>query len=172
MIELRPRPGGNFRDDANEAIAWLTRRGTRPLIVRPPDAGDHPNCYSPMKLDLVTVEYDFEDRPDIVPVRLQRGAQVAMIRALVDAPLGFVVGYGGTGATASYRTCALQAELYGRYKAGTGGKAAPPGESIHNRGLAIDAPHNDAGAKALRAHHFHVGEVTGDPSHCTWRMFG
>jgi hypothetical protein len=172
MILLKPRLGADFQREAADALDRLTRPGTPKLIVRPPNAGDHPNCYSAKVLDLVTVEFDFKERSLVTPVRLQRGAMVAMIRALVDAPLGFVVGYGGTGATASYRSCSLQDELYHRYRAGVGGKAVPAGESIHNRGLAIDAPHTDHGAKALRAHHFHVGEVEGDPSHCTWRMFG
>lgn len=172
MIELAPQPGPRFKREALVALDRLTRPGTPRLIVRPPDVGDHPNCYGERRLDLVRVDFDFEGRDELAVVKLQRGAMVATIRALVDAPLGFVIGYGGTAATASYRTCALQAELYARYKAGVGGKAVPAGESIHNRGLAIDAPHDDAGAKALRAHHFHVGEVPGDPSHCTWRMPG
>jgi len=172
MIRLQPRPGPKFKAEANDVIDRLTRKGTRDLIVRPEGVGSHPNCYSPQRLDLVTVEFEFYNRADVAIVRLQRGAMVAMIRSLRVAPHGFVVGYGGTGATASYRTCPLQAELHARYLAGVGGKAVPAGESIHNRGLAIDAPHDDDGAKALKAQGFHVGEVSGDPSHCTWRMPG
>lgn len=36
------------------------------------------------------------------------------------------------------RSTALQAQLYQRYKSGRGGIAAPPGHSMHERGLAVD----------------------------------
>lgn len=170
---LRPRPGRDWKAQAWDAVERLTDGHPRYDVFRPATAPTEPaGCYSAQRLDLITARFDFRGRELVTPVRLQRGAMVAMIRALRHAPGGFVVGYGGTGATASYRTCVLQAELYERYQAGIGGKAAPPGRSFHNRGVAIDAPHNDAGAAALRAQGWYVGEVSGDPSHCTWRVIG
>lgn len=38
----------------------------------------------------------------------------------------------------SYRSNERQAELYAKYKAGTGGRAAPPGKSFHGTGKAVD----------------------------------
>lgn len=49
---------------------------------------------------------------------------------LRDDPDTWVVTYG-------YRSLALQAELYAKYQAG-GPRAAPPGKSAHNYGLAVD----------------------------------
>lgn len=171
---MQPRKTAAWKEQAWAAAAELANGGRE--ILRPPGACTSPNmcagCYSAARLDLVTVRFDFVARSELVPVRLQRGAMVAMIRALRNSPLGFVVGYGGTGSTASYRTCALQAELYERYQAGIGGKAAPPGASWHNRGVAIDAPHKAVGGRALGAQGWHVGRVSGDPSHCTWRVIG
>lgn len=171
---LTPRPASAWQSEAWEACDNLI--GARPHsfdTFRPFTQGRSPaGCYSAARLDLVTVRFNFKGRSEIVPVRLQRGAMVAMIRALRNAPHGFVVGYGGTGVTASYRTCALQAELHERYLAGIGGKAVAPGQSYHNRGIAIDAPHNAAGAEALGAQGWYVGKVSGDPSHCTWKVIG
>ena len=42
------------------------------------------------------------------------------------------------GVNQSYRTTAQQAELYRRSQAGEIGRAAPPGKSFHETGLAID----------------------------------
>lgn len=41
--------------------------------------------------------------------------------------------------TSSFRTYAQQAALYELYKSGKGNLAAPPGSSLHESGLAIDA---------------------------------
>ena len=43
-----------------------------------------------------------------------------------------------TTVTSGYRSTAHQAELYAKYRAGTGGIAAPPGMSYHNYGDAVD----------------------------------
>jgi LAS superfamily LD-carboxypeptidase LdcB len=43
----------------------------------------------------------------------------------------------------AFRTFAEQAELYRRYQAGTGGIAARPGSSLHERGLAVDINFNE-----------------------------
>lgn len=40
--------------------------------------------------------------------------------------------------TSGYRSAAQQKILYDNYLAGKGGKAAPPGKSAHEHGLAID----------------------------------
>jgi len=55
----------------------------------------------------------------------------ADVEALLDlSPFSWVVTYG-------YRSIAEQAELHTKYLAG-GPRAAPPGESAHNFGLAVD----------------------------------
>lgn len=38
----------------------------------------------------------------------------------------------------AYRSDERQAQLYAAYQAGTGGRAAPPGQSFHGKGLAVD----------------------------------
>lgn len=175
MIEaLKPRNSKAWEKQSKDAIERLTDGHPRWDEFRPVAVGTAwpPGCYSSERLDLVTREFDFVDRDEIAIVRLQRGAMVHLIRALRDAPEDITVGYGGTAATASYRTCAFQAELYHRYLAGVGGKAAPPGQSWHNRGVAADAPHGGAGARALTDHGFEVGKVPGDPSHITWKVVG
>lgn len=171
---LKPRLGKAWERQSKVAISKLIDGHPRWDTFRPASAGTAwpPGCFGAERLDLVTRRFDFHDRSEVAIVRLQRGAMVQLIRALRDAPLDITVGYGGNAATASYRTCALQDELYRRYKAGTGGKAAPPGQSWHNRGVAADAPHTPKGAKALTAHGFEVGKVPGDPSHVTWRVVG
>lgn len=59
--------------------------------------------------------------------------------------------------TSGYRSSAQQAILYARYKAGRGALAAPPGRSMHEKGLAIDhAPHSwpiAATARPFGLHH-------------------
>lgn len=170
---LRPRVGKAWQNEATEAIKALVAKKPRTYdTLRPAGKGWPPGCYSASTLDLVTRRFDFIGRSELAIVRLQRGAMVSLIRALREAPLGLIVGYGGNAATASYRTCALSDELYRRYQAGIGGKAVPGGSSWHNRGVAIDAPHEDPGARALRDHGWYVGEVSGDPSHCTWKTVG
>ena len=44
-----------------------------------------------------------------------------------------------------HRSLAQQSALYARYRAGRGGRAAPPGASAHNYGLAIDVLITPAG---------------------------
>lgn len=169
---LKPRNSKAWAKQSWDALKALTDDHPRWNEFRPTRVGTDwpPGCY--VSLDLVTRRFDFIDRDSIAVVRLQRGAMVHLIRALRDAPEDITVGYGGTAETASYRTCALQDELYKRYLAGVGGKTAPPGESWHNRGVAADAPHTVKGANALEAHEFEVGQVPGDPSHITWRVVG
>ncbi len=38
----------------------------------------------------------------------------------------------------SYRSSSEQADLYNKYQSGTGGLAAPPGSSMHEKGMAVD----------------------------------
>jgi len=44
----------------------------------------------------------------------------------------------GVTLVSAYRSPAQQRALYRAYRAGRGGRAAPPGQSAHQRGLAID----------------------------------
>lgn len=53
-----------------------------------------------------------------------------IIDVLTPSPYDWRIVYG-------YRSLALQAELYAKYEAG-GNRAAPPGKSAHNYGLAVD----------------------------------
>lgn len=175
-VLLKPRASRAWRDQARATIHRL-EEGHR-VIIRPAGvglsasgSGSLPDCYPPRRLDLVTLHFDFRARELVTVVRCQRIAAIALLKALRIAPLAIVVGYGGTGGTASYRSCELQAELYARYQAGTGGKAAPPGRSWHNRGLSLDAPSSEQGHVAMRRCGFRDG-VSGDPSHFTYGVFG
>lgn len=163
---LRPRVGMGWADQARAKIHQLEAGGR--LAIRPVGVPLQPfGCFDADKLDLVRLVFDFEDRELLTVVRIQRIAGVGLLRALRDVPRGIVVGYGGTGSTASYRDCPLQAELYAKWLAGSGGRAVPAGQSGHNRGLSIDAPTTPEGHDALGAHGFEfIGPA--DPSHATY----
>jgi peptidoglycan hydrolase-like protein with peptidoglycan-binding domain len=72
-----------------------------------------------------------------------------------------------------YRTHAEQAELYERYRNGTGNLAAAPGRSTHGLGLSADISVRDpATLRWLRAHaggYGFVNDVPGEAWHWTWR---
>lgn len=57
-------------------------------------------------------------------------------------------GWGGT-ILSGFRSRAEQAELYRRYRAGTGNLAAPPGSSNHEGGVAIDVSDPEGFARAM-----------------------
>lgn len=71
----------------------------------------------------------------------------------------------------SFRTREEQAALYAKFKSGKGGRAAPPGSSFHERGLAVDVSNWQAAQPYLRAQgllnslpddrgHYSLGEFT------------
>ena len=75
-----------------------------------------------------------------------------------------------TTVTSGYRSTEQQAELYAKYKAGTGGIAAPPGMSYHNHGNAVDMYASDPSKQAwlvANAPKFglYAGANFGDPGH-------
>lgn len=70
-----------------------------------------------------------------------------------------------------FRSLARQKELFDRFQRGEGGRAAPPGQSFHNFGLAIDIRNVEEAESFLRAEglmneladdrgHFSIGEFT------------
>lgn len=61
-----------------------------------------------------------------------------------------------TGTLSAYRSRNHQKALYEAYKAGKGSLAAPPGYSLHERGLAIDI---DASSRAWLAKHPEFGWI-------------
>lgn len=63
--------------------------------------------------------------------RLRGDAAAAIEAAVVESSAPRI--------TSSFRTYAQQAALYELYKSGKGNLAAPPGFSLHESGLAIDA---------------------------------
>lgn len=69
------------------------------------------------------------------------------------------------------RDSAYQAQLYENYKSGKGGRAAPPGKSFHEKGLAVDVTNWKQAEPSLRRYglanelpddrgHFSIGEFT------------
>lgn len=67
--------------------------------------------------------------------------------------------------TSSYRSTEQQAALYELYKAGRGNLAAPPGRSLHERGLALDARGSAAWEAAMVRHRWHRPIVDIEPWH-------
>jgi hypothetical protein len=69
----------------------------------------------------------------------------------------------------SYRTRAQQAELYRRYKAGNGNLAAPPGQSNHETGNAVDISSSwlaqNPQVKRWLLQHGWTNDVPGEPWH-------
>jgi len=59
----------------------------------------------------------------------------------------------------SYRSPAAQAAAYKKYQNGTGGRAAPPGQSFHQKGLAVDI--SGANINAYKPYLAQVGIVNG-----------
>lgn len=168
---LVPRVGKKWRDQAMAAVHEL-EDGHR-VIVRPAGVPiSRRGCYEPKDLDLVILRFDFSQRDEIVAARFQRIYAVNLLKVLREEPRGLVIGYGGAGETATFRSCALQAELRARFEAGIGGKAARPGESYHNRGLSADCPPTQDGRDAMKAHGFFDGTSFGDPSHFTYGIVG
>lgn len=168
---LVPRVGKAWETQARDAIAELTE-GHR-VVVRPIGVPiSQRGSYTPEQIDLVTLRFDFAQRDEVVICRVQRIYAVNLLEVLLDVPRGLVVGYGGAGYTASYRSKAFQTELYERYEAGVGGKAAPPGNSYHERGLATDSPPTAQGRARMRRQGFFDGSSFGDPSHWTWGAVG
>ena len=75
-----------------------------------------------------------------------------------------------------YRTRAEQQRLYNLYKAGKGNLAAPPGESLHELGLAFDIStsflqRNPELKRWLTNHGWH-NSVEGEPWHWSYRRAG
>jgi hypothetical protein len=164
---LTPRVGPKWRDQARAAIHEL-EDGHR-VIIRPEGVPiTVRGCPPPEDLDLVILRFDFAQRDDIVVAKFQRIFAVNLLQALRDEPRGIVVGYGGTGVQATYRSCALQAELHARFPKAT----APAGHSYHNRGLSADCPPTPDGRKAMKAHGFFDGTSFDDPSHFTFGTVG
>lgn len=71
--------------------------------------------------------------------------------------------------TSSWRSTAQQAELYARWKAGTGNLAAPPGSSKHEVGLALDARGSAEWERAMERHGWRR-PIAIEPWH--WEFFG
>lgn len=76
----------------------------------------------------------------------------------------------------SHRTRAEQAELYRRYKAGTGNLAAPPGQSLHESGWAVDIASSFLSQHPrlrqwLLNHGWH-NDVEGEPWHWSYGRSG
>ena len=71
--------------------------------------------------------------------------------------------------TSSYRSTEKQAELYALYKAGRGNLAAPPGKSLHERGLALDARGDAAWELAMARHRWHRPIINVEPWHWEFR---
>lgn len=129
---LSPGLGPKWRSQVRAEIHRIEERHR--LVIRPATAGlNDPGCFTRKRLDIIRRVFDFNGT--LVAVRLQPIAMVALLKAMRDVP-NIRVGF-GTGTTASYRTCDLQRELWEKYQAG-GFRAAPPGKSWHNRGLAVD----------------------------------
>jgi len=63
--------------------------------------------------------------------------ELARVAPLITRDATAEIGY-PTRVVSSGRSLAEQRKLYAAYKRGTGGRAAPPGESAHNYGLAVD----------------------------------
>jgi len=170
---LVPRVGPKWRAQATAAIHEL--EDGHQVIVRPVGVPiSERGCHPSKDLDLVILRFDFAQRDEIVVARFQRIYAVNLIKALFDEPRGLVVGYGGAGTTATYRSCALQAEMHARFVAHVpgAGKAAPAGESYHNRGLSADCPPTEDGREAMKGHGFFDGSSFGDPSHFTFGIVG
>ena len=64
----------------------------------------------------------------------------------------------------SYRTRAQQTELHNKYKAGKMGRAAPPGKSFHEKGLAIDVTNWKDAEKYLKKQGF-LNNLADDKGH-------
>lgn len=64
----------------------------------------------------------------------------------------------------SFRTADQQASLYTNYKNGTGGRAVPPGQSFHEKGLAIDVTNWQAAVPYLKKYGV-VNGLAGDMGH-------
>jgi len=164
---LVPRVGRKWRDQARAAIHQL-EDGHR-VIVRPEGVPlSVRGCPPAEDLDLVILRFDFVQRDVLVVAKFQRIYAVNFLKALRDEPRGMVIGYGGAGTQATYRSCALQAELHSRFPDAT----APAGQSYHGRGLAADCPPTDDGREAMKAHGFFDGTSFDDPSHFTFGVVG
>ena len=67
----------------------------------------------------------------------------------------------------SYRTSAQQADLYRKSQAGLIGRAAPPGKSFHEKGLAVDVTNWQAAQPYLRKYGL-LNNLPDDRGHFSW----
>lgn len=170
---LEPYRTGAWPEQAREAIDTM-RKGAAHLPLQTYPLGADPaarGCHDARDLDLVARSIHFkakgEDRTVIM--RLQRIVFVHFLRAMIEAP-HIVVGF-GAGTTATYRSNAMQTQLYDAYLAG-GYLAAPPCSSFHELGKSIDGfLWTDEERGIMREHGFY-DLLPQDPPHMTYGVRG